>query len=1507
MAQTSASQQPSINIPSKGLITDVSPEFQPEGSYRYMLNGVHESKEGDKGLKTNELGNELCTDSIPEGYTIFGHEVVGEVTVLFLSSTSNGIIAKLEGCTYTELFSWPSLRFTKQVDTTSRVKNGCDEIVYFTEEGKPPRYINLNDLPSTIDDLKLFKDQELPYISDIQVKDGGGNIPIGVVQFALTYSDSSGNITEFTVPSNPIPILDDDSRYRGVDGGTFSLDGNISKSVDLTISNVDLNFDQISLYVLQTTEGTQRLFKVEDFDINSSTITYTFTGIVETEAVELDPGVLNQRKIVYDSAKNIEQADNKLLLGNLKEKEIPYSQLQQSANQIQVRYVTKALRAENITEGAKSDDYYNKYRSLMRDEVYALGIEYIYKDGYRSPIFHIPGREKDKNANKTDINIAIGNASIHSRPDAISTWDSDVISTSTYPDEAEHLGACPLNVTSEPTCPDLTYTLTYKPSTSPQTIDYSFSEPGTGTVTLIYRINNQQTESYRQIESVTQSGTIDLSLASTPTYTYYIDVIVSYTASGCLYEHSDTDLFILLSSKTDDEVYTSPSITTSTNSVSEYERWQVFNTAVKAEQNTIEDEYYSKGELAYYEACNDEYPTDTDCDGEFIYPQRKISHHKMPDTTLEPHFIFDDGVPYIITLGLDFNNIIYPDADIVSHRIYIVQRTESTKTVIDKGLIYNNVLISDGATPDFYRQPHPYAIDTYDDASYSGAVPGADFGGDRNVCNQDSPNDYASANIEMAFKNVSFHSPLTKFRRVQYNPEFIKLERKLIGAADLYNDDPLTTFSSVLNYNDSELNLNQPTNRKIDVSAYVDRNSILGDGVFDLEFDNLTSQETYALELRSDLQTGFNYGFADDDAALYLANGDVSEAYYGSIKRERNSLYTQLGNLVYIPFDPTPHTGPHTSFGGDTFISRFAFRRTRKSVVSEDNIFFGSIPWFYVESEINAELRHSDDDSDAAFHYFPKHPETNTEVKNFIEQEFTVGNHYRYNSDFSEVNSVTANFPLNNSFEYCDDCINEYPTRVAYSLSSFDEERQDNYTQFLAADYKDFRYNKGQINDLMMLTDNLYVFTENSAFIQRISPQEIQTDSSSIFIGTGEFFQIKEVELVTDDLGYISSQNFTANKKSQHGGFVVNTNKQRVFMLTRDGMQELTQLGNEIILRDLLQFRLPDNFKQVTGLDYPHENNISAGCGIITVYDDRLDRFIISKRDYEIIAENYYGTLADALNFEGETPDYVDKIIWNENVDRFQLITGFTLAGGVYSPDLEEIDYENGDYFINNSFTLSYNPETKEWISFHSYLPHYIYSDLTGMYSHQSNGLWKHNVGPYQTFYGNKYPFILESVAVSNPVVAKIYDEVYYTSECKLYDSTTRQWILDKNQTYTSGIFYNSDQSTGELNISLHEDMFVDTDTDTIRARNTEKMWSIHELRDYIEDKSLPMFTTAWDNIKDVYFIDKVPANGNYSRSLYETERLRDKYLICRMIFNPEADYKMTAKVQMDITKPSPR
>jgi hypothetical protein len=48
------------NTLNKGLSQDIHPKFQPEGSYRYALNAVLETNDGNIGAISNELGNTYC-------------------------------------------------------------------------------------------------------------------------------------------------------------------------------------------------------------------------------------------------------------------------------------------------------------------------------------------------------------------------------------------------------------------------------------------------------------------------------------------------------------------------------------------------------------------------------------------------------------------------------------------------------------------------------------------------------------------------------------------------------------------------------------------------------------------------------------------------------------------------------------------------------------------------------------------------------------------------------------------------------------------------------------------------------------------------------------------------------------------------------------------------------------------------------------------------------------------------------------------------------------------------------------------------------------------------------------------------------------------------------------------------------------------------------------------------------------------------------------------------------
>jgi hypothetical protein len=168
------------------------------------------------------------------------------------------------------------------------------------------------------------------------------------------------------------------------------------------------------------------------------------------------------------------------------------------------------------------------------------------------------------------------------------------------------------------------------------------------------------------------------------------------------------------------------------DSTGDIKRWEIYNTAVR---ESIEIGYtlpgaapaqerkLTRGQLAYYECRNSEYPDVRDCEGIPIFPHtdlgggnyqmHKVRHHKMPDTTLEPHFYGNVRVglsgigymgdnphdwnnsydqSYIVTLGVEVDNVQIPEsiADRVQgYRIVKALANEADKTVIDKGIMFN--------------------------------------------------------------------------------------------------------------------------------------------------------------------------------------------------------------------------------------------------------------------------------------------------------------------------------------------------------------------------------------------------------------------------------------------------------------------------------------------------------------------------------------------------------------------------------------------------------------------------------------------------------------------------------------------------------------------------------------------------------------------------------------------------------------------------------------------------
>lgn len=231
----------------------------------------------------------------------------------------------------------------------------------------------------------------------------------------------------------------------------------------------------------------------------------------------------------------------------------------------------------------------------------------------------------------------------------------------------------------------------------------------------------------------------------------------------------------------------------------------------------------------------------------------------------------------------------------------------------------------------------------------------------------------------------------------------------------------------------------------------------------------------------------------------------------------------------------------------------------------------------------------------------------------------------------------------------------------------------------------------------------------------------------------------------------------------------------------------------------------------------------------------------------------------------------------------------------------ESIPFTDKTMFQNKSWTLSYSFYSNSWISWHSYMPLYYIHNQSNLYSFvgiEDTHVWKHNAeGIYQTYYGQRYPFIVEFVACSNPLQTQLWDDLTILTKARTYDPTTKQFIDDRFITFNKMIAYNDRQSTGEVLVVVkdtqpnpenwYSQQVVNT-PGTILITRKEKDWNLNELRDNVADPTKALFSSAWVDIGNGYYMDKVPnpANIDFEKDWNDMESLRDKYLAVRLKFD---------------------
>jgi nuclear transport factor 2 (NTF2) superfamily protein len=414
--------------------------------------------------------------------------------------------------------------------------------------------------------------------------------------------------------------------------------------------------------------------------------------------------------------------------------------------------------------------------------------------------------------------------------------------------------------------------------------------------------------------------------------------------------------------------------------------------------------------------------------------------------------------------------------------------------------------------------------------------------------------------------------------------------------------------------------------------------------------------------------------------------------------------------------------------------------------------------------------------------------------------------------------------------------------RVHISLPNQDESLSIGWRTFTTANYKEVDRSFGNITLLKGDDSKLYIQCENNLFIAAIKDTFTATDGE-LALKAGNIFDRDPNSVLVDEDGEIGCQNIFGAILTKFGYIVCDQQAKSIFIL-RTNIKEPSSTKVKRYLIDNLEI----DRSWASNPDNPFNSS-----GIILGIDQENGRLLLSKKELPL-------------------PEISEEV---------------------------EIPEPTG-------FTLSYNLLKEEWMSFHSYLPDYMFTMKNKLYSVKSdiipNGViipgifkkgcvYEHNDDSHQLVYYRKivkvgisdydivravhdsiidvvfHSFIIEGNLVGNHL-EKILNSINWSTS--VYDMNgTRLW----DETIQKVVVYNDSQCTGEIDVNENDSWF-DKSTGDIEGST----WYFSVIRDAVLDNKSKFLDSNYDLI-----------NTNISKTLkswFETSEFISKFMVVRLITN---------------------
>jgi hypothetical protein len=356
-------------------------------------------------------------------------------------------------------------------------------------------------------------------------------------------------------------------------------------------------------------------------------------------------------------------------------------------------------------------------------------------------------------------------------------------------------------------------------------------------------------------------------------------------------------------------------------------------------------------------------------------------------------------------------------------------------------------------------------------------------------------------------------------------------------------------------------------------------------------------------------------------------------------------------------------------------------------------------------------------------------------------------------------------------------CNAYYPRRLAYSLPQEEEIKKDNWKVFLPNNYKDMVTTVTAIKSTSK-TGALILLNDQAPLSFTGIEQISSSNGTNYTVGNGNLFDqpLQQVTNVDGSYQYGSCQNRLSIISTPYGVMWASQNTGKIFHYAPsktyynkgEAIIDITTKGLKYWMARYMPSQLLLQFPT-----YPLYDNPVAGVGMQLIYDNVTDLVYICKKDWQLL------------------PQYVGLVYLSGN-------------NFYYASPFGKLLITLGDptYFTNCSWTVSYDPDKQQFVSFHDWFPamniqaknHFLTTDT--IYG-TGNILWRHNtaVNLFCNYYGQQFPFEIEYPVITGSNVT-ILESIEVFLEAYLYNSDKIDKFHNYGDFFDYCLVYNSEQST---------------------------------------------------------------------------------------------------------------